>query len=265
MKGERTGRMKEALGRAAKAFLSALYPEGITCDVCGAELVADTRYTLCADCLKRMPFITGHRCLVCGVPIKDEADYCLRCQRTESAFSKNIAPLRYDGDARKLVYSLKFGKKKYIAALLGAMMSDEYIRSGEACEVIVPVPMSEAEVRKRGFNQSVLLAEEVGRRLDMPVLPALIKQRDTTPQKELTGKERAENLKGCFSAAYTDHIKGRKILLVDDVFTTGATADECARTLLKAKVRSVTVLTAAVTVPAARVEPGEARTERNEN
>ena len=141
MKGERTGRMKEALGRAAKAFLSALYPEGITCDVCGAELVADTRYTLCADCLKRMPFITGHRCLVCGVPIKDEADYCLRCQRTESAFSKNISPLRYDGDARKLVYSLKFGKKKYIAAVLGAMMWDEYIRSGEACGVVEHGPI----------------------------------------------------------------------------------------------------------------------------
>ena len=90
----------------------------------------------------------------------------------------------------------------------------------------------------------------------MPVLPALVKVRETMPQKELSGKARAENVKGCFAAAYGDYVKGRKILLVDDVFTTGATANECARALLKAKARSVTVLTAAVAVPQNRVEPG---------
>ena len=115
-------------------------------------------------------------------------------------------------------------------------------------EIAVFVPMSDAEKKKRGFNQAELLAREVGERLGLPVLPALVKVKETSPQKELTGKERADNLKGCFSVAYADWIAGRRILLVDDVFTTGATANECARTLLKAKVRQVSVLTAAVTV-----------------
>lgn len=83
--------------------------------------------------------------------------------------------------------------------------------------------------------------------MNIPVLPALQKVKETLPQKELSGRERAENLKGCFAVAYSDWIAGRKILLVDDVFTTGATANECAKTLFKAKVRQVSVLTAAVT------------------
>lgn len=253
MKG-RGEAVRAVLKRAAKGLADALYPEAVTCDVCGAELVADTRYTLCAACTAAMPFIRGHRCLNCGVPISDEADYCLRCQRTSALFRRNISPLCYSGEAMELVHALKFGGKRYIAKLLGAMMADEFIRSGEEGEVIVPVPMSEAELKKRGFNQSGLIAEDIGKRLGMPVLPALVKVRETKPQKELTGKERAENLKGCFAVAYGEYVRGRKIVLVDDVFTTGSTANECTRMLLRAKAASVTVLTAAVTVPKNRVE-----------
>lgn len=249
-----SGRVRAALARFGRGLSAALYPAAVTCDVCGAELTAETRYTLCAECMTKLPRITGHRCLVCGVPINDEADYCLRCQRTESVFRRNVSPLRYDGEGRQLVHMLKFGGKRYIARLLGAMMADEFLSSGEECEIVVPVPMSEKEVKRRGFNQSELLAADIGERLGMPVLPALSKVKDTPPQKELTGKERAENLKGCFALRFGEYVKGRKILLVDDVFTTGSTANECARTLLKGRARSVTVLTAAVTVPENKVE-----------
>ena len=91
----------------------------------------------------------------------------------------------------------------------------------------------------------------------MPVLPALVKVKDTPPQKELSGKARAENLKGCFAVAYGEYVKGRKVLLVDDVFTTGSTANECARMLLKGRAGSVTVLTAAVTERKLSLEPPE--------
>ena len=249
-----SGRVRAALAKCGRGLSAALYPAAVTCDVCGAELTAETRYTLCAECMTKLPRITGHRCLVCGVPINDEADYCLRCQRTESVFRRNVSPLRYDGEGRQLVHMLKFGGKKYIARLLGAMMADEFLSSGEECEIVVPVPMSEKEVKRRGFNQSELLAADIGERLGMPVLPALAKVKDTPPQKELTGKDRAENLKGCFALRFGEYVKGRKILLVDDVFTTGSTANECARTLLKGRARSVTVLTAAVTVPENKVE-----------
>jgi ComF family protein len=126
------------------------------------------------------------------------------------------------------------------------MMADTYLKYNMQGEIIVPVPMSEKDVKKRGFNQAELLAYEVGKRLDIPVLPALVKVKETSAQKELSGRERAENLEKAFEVIYPQ-IKDRKILLIDDIFTTGATANECAKTLLKAKCKEVSVLTACIT------------------
>lgn len=257
--GKAAAKMREAAERAMSALKDAVYPENVTCDLCGAELTSATRYNLCGGCSAAMPFTEGRVCASCGVPVSDEADFCLRCQRSDYVFRMNRSALEYDGAARELIYSLKFGGRKYIAKLLGAMMSDAFLRFGMEADIIVPVPMTAAEIGKRGFNQSELLAEETGKRLSLPVLPALIKAKETSPQKELGGRERAENLKGVFTAAYSEWIRGRKILLVDDVFTTGATANECSRTLLAAGVKSVNVLTAAVTkerIAAERSEDG---------
>lgn len=250
--GERLLRVVKA---AFGGLRDAVYPERVTCDICEAELVGDTRYALCAECTEGMPFVEGHICLGCGVPMSDEAEYCLRCQHRSGAVRQNRSPLVYKGLARQAVQMLKFGGRLYLAKTLGAMMCDAHLKSGEEAEILVPVPMTESEMKRRGFNQAELLAREVGRRLNIPVLPALVKTRETAPQKELTGKEREENLKGCFAVAYGKYIAGRKIMLIDDVYTTGATADECARTLLGAKARQVGVLTAAVTEYRLPTEP----------
>lgn len=240
------GRFKAKLKDVALTFKHALFPEDITCDLCGEELTAKTRYRLCGACAEKMPFVGDHVCLVCGEPIDNEADYCIRCQNTDSVFKLNRSPLVYEDGARELIHQLKFGKKKYIATTLGAMMSDTYLSNRVCGEIIVPVPMSAAELKKRGFNQAELLAYDVGERLGIPVLPSLNKVRETSAQKELGKKERAENLKGAFVNVFSQ-VKGRKILLVDDVFTTGATANECASVLLKSGAKEVSVLTAAVT------------------
>lgn len=237
----------------------AVYPEDITCDVCGEELTAKTRYRLCGDCSGKLPRVGEHICLVCGAPSTDEADYCIRCQQNESTFSKNRSPLVYDAIARDMVHMLKFGGKKYIAKTLGAMMCDEFLRRGIEADIAVFVPMTQDEEKGRGFNQSELLAREVGERLNMPVLPALVKTRETAAQKRLTGKEREENLKGVFACVF-DEVKGRRILLIDDVFTTGATANACARALLKGGARDVCVLTAAVTKLKIPVESNDGTT-----
>ena len=231
-----------------------------TCDVCGEELVADTRYRLCSDCIAKLPFANGHRCLCCGVPLADESDYCNRCQYERGAFVKNRSPLVYEGETRKIIYSLKFGKKKYLAQTLGALMADEFLKDNMEADIIVYVPMTEAEEKKRGFNQSELLAEEVGRRLNIAVLPALVKIKETKAQKELGGKERAQNLEGAFVCVF-EQVNNRKILLIDDIFTTGATANECAKVLLKAKAREVNVLTAAVAKLKIPVESNDGTTQ----
>ena len=246
--------------RLIKAFDKALYPMDCTCDVCGEELVADTRYRLCSDCIAKLPFANGHRCLCCGVPLADESDYCNRCQYERGAFVKNRSPLVYEGETRKIIYSLKFGKKKYLAQTLGALMADEFLKDNMEADIIVYVPMTEAEEKKRGFNQSELLAEEVGKRLNIAVLPALVKIKETKAQKELGGKERAQNLEGAFACVF-EQVNNRKILLIDDIFTTGATANECAKVLLKAKAREVNVLTAAIAKLKIPVESNDGTTQ----
>ena len=246
---EKRERAKERISAFVKktvaVFDGALYPLDCTCDVCGEELVANTRYRLCSKCMEKLPFAKGHRCLCCGVPLADESDYCNRCQYERGAFVKNRSPLVYEGETKKMIYSLKFAKKKYLAETLGALMADEFLDCDMKADIIVFVPMTESEQKKRGFNQSELLANEVGKRLNIPVLPALVKIKDTKAQKELQGKDRASNLEGAFACVF-EQVKNRTILLVDDIFTTGATANECAKTLLKAKAREVNVLTAAV-------------------
>ncbi len=252
----RNKKASEFLKKCLAAFKDALYPMNCTCDVCGEELVADTRYRLCSECVEKLPFVGEHRCLSCGMPLKDESDYCNRCQYEKFAFVKNRSPLTYDGETKKMIYALKFGRKKYIAQTLGALMADEFLKSGMQADIIVFVPMTQKEEKKRGFNQSALLAYEVGGRLNIPVLPALVKIKDTSAQKELHGKERAINLEGAFSCAF-EQVKSRRLLLIDDIFTTGATANECAKVLLKAGAREVNVLTSAVTTLKIPMEEGK--------
>lgn len=251
-------KFKAFFSKLATAFEDALFPKDCTCDVCGAELIADTRVRLCSHCVDTLPFVGEHICLYCGMPLKDESDYCNRCQYSRQEFSKNRAPLVYDGDVKRLIYAFKFNQKKYIAETLGALMADEYLKRSMDADIIVFVPMTKEEEKKRGYNQSELLANEVGKRLNMPVLPALVKIRSTSAQKELKGKDRATNLEGAFACVF-DQVKNRRILLIDDIFTTGATANECAKTLLKAKARDVSVLTSAITMLKIPVESNDGK------
>lgn len=223
----------------------ALFPRDVTCDNCGEELVEDTRYCLCGDCIEKLPFIGEHRCEICGVKLFDEAMYCIRCENQEFVFEKNRSPFLYDGIIKKLVYKLKFDNKPYLAETLGKFMADEYKKSEMRDEIVVFVPMTEAEEKKRGYNQAELLASTVAKELGLPLLPALMKTKNTHQQKELNAKEREQNLEGAFICVFSQ-VKNRKILLIDDVFTTGATANVCSKVLLKAGAKSVDVLTIAV-------------------
>lgn len=228
-------------------FLDLVYPSGLTCVNCGAELVAETRYNLCASCTEKLPNLAEHRCKICGCEILNEADYCNNCQRFDHFFEANRAPLKYEGIATDLVKKLKFGNKQYIATELGKLMADEYLLANYNCDIITFVPMSDKEKKERGFNQSELLAREVSKRLNLPLSSALKKVKETDTQKQLTAKERRENLKEVFGIFDKSEVKGKIVLLIDDVFTTGATVNECSRILKKAGARQIYSLTACIT------------------
>ncbi|MDE6302861.1 MAG: ComF family protein [Clostridia bacterium] len=252
-------KIRDAIWRTKCFFEDALFPDDITCDICGEELTAYTRYKLCAECAFKIPFTGEHICLSCGVSMSDEADYCLRCENSDFKFMLNRAPMIYDGEAKSLIYAMKFGGKRYLAKTIGAMMADEFIKRKMSADIVMYVPMTEAEEKSRGFNQSELLAREVADRLNMPLLPALVKVKETSAQKHLTGKEREDNLDGAFVCTF-NQVKGRRMLLIDDVFTTGATANACTKALLKAGAKDVRVLTAAVTKKKVPVESNDGET-----
>jgi len=239
-------KIKAFLKKTWDKLLELIYPSGITCDCCKSELIAKTRYNLCAKCIENLPLIKGKKCLVCGCPINNEADYCLKCEGKIPSYEINRAPFSYEGIVKDMLLKLKFGGKRYFVNTLAPFMADCFLENGMSADIVAFVPMTAKEKRKRGFNQAELLAGEVAKRLSLPVTNALTKMKETKGQKNLTAKERAENLKRAFSAL-NDIFTNKTVLLIDDVFTTGATAEECALALKKAKAKKVFVLTAAVT------------------
>lgn len=226
--------------------IDAVFPQNETCDVCLEELPYITRLNLCSSCLEKLSFNDKKVCLCCGAPVENEADYCLRCMDTKRAFDKCRSVFVYDGLAKKVLLSFKYGEKKYLKNLLAKLMTDKYLSERFDSDVVTFVPMTKKEQRKRGYNQSELLAREIANSLSLECRPSLEKVKESPEQKSLSAKERAENLKGVFSCSDAA-LKGKRVLLIDDVFTTGATANECSGVLLKAGASNVLVLTACVT------------------
>jgi competence protein ComFC len=229
------------------SFKNALYPPDITCDACGGELQGDSRYRLCGECIDKIPLIKeGDKvCPQCGVPVKNEAVFCLRCQNTQSNFEFNRAPLVYEGLGVQLVHKLKFGGQKYLSESLSAMLADCFIANGIPADLILYVPMTKKEQRARGFNQSELLAAALAARLNLPLSHALLKIKETKGQRGLSGSERRKNLDGAFHAL--PEVYGKTCLIVDDVFTTGATINEAAYALRRARAKDVYSLTLCIT------------------
>jgi ComF family protein len=233
-------------------FLDMLYPDDAVCVVCGDELGGDAVRGFCAECYKNLPFNAGKVCLCCGAVIGDAADYCNRCQAREEpyAFRKARSAFVYEGAVPPLVHGFKFGRRKYLAGHLAAFMTDALLAAGFPYDIIVPVPLHPKTQKERGFNQ----AEELGRRVALHMnngkpcrAGLLVKTKATPEQARLAGASRAENLEGTFALHNKSEIQDKTILLVDDVFTTGATANECARTLKKAGAKEVYVLSLAST------------------
>jgi ComF family protein len=147
---------------------------------------------------------------------------------------------------RELVHLLKYGRVSTLANPLGEMLLEAYPRD-QQIDVIVPMPMHWTRRWKRGFNQASLLAKVVGRRTGIPVSAAVRRKRSAPPQAGLSSSERRKNVSGGFSPAPGSSLRGKRVLLVDDVLTTGATASACAKTLKRAGAAHVSVLALART------------------
>lgn len=219
------------------------------CMRCGA-LHRDGVRAWCDRCDGACEPIGSPLCTVCGLPFAtpgDEDHRCGACESAPPAFEAHRSWGIYGGALADILRAYKFGRRTHaansLAALLGAAV--EGVRP-EALDLVVSVPMSPGRLFVREFNQSALLADRLARRLGLRHDPrALRRTGRRAPQVGLSGRERRENVRGAFAAEAPSKLKGANVLLVDDVFTTGATVGECARILRRAGARGVWAVTVA--------------------
>ena len=210
--------------------------------------------TLCTECWKQMRFITAPLCNHCGHPFEfamGEGALCAACIADEPPYHKARAVLRYDDKSRRHVAGFKFYDATQLAPMLATWMARVAREFATDADLIVPVPLHRRRLLMRRYNQSAMLAYGLGRELNVTVLPdGLMRLKYTPPQAGLTRAQRLNNVQGAFrvNPKMQPRIKGAKVILVDDVITTGATIHACTKALLKAGAGEVYVLTLAKTV-----------------
>lgn len=225
-----------------KQLLNLLYPR--KCPFCG-QILKNQNWLICKDCAGMLKPITEPRCKVCGKALEEaEAELCGDCRRHPHAFRAGIGIFPYNAMAHSSVMQYKKGGRRengrfYVQA--AAVYGGDWVRQIRP-QVLIPVPMRKREERQRGFAPARELAEGLGRAWGIPVEEPLRKIRKTKPQKELDSRMRRQNLKGAF-AGREGVWPWKRILLIDDVYTTGSTLDEAARTAAAHGVREVYFLT----------------------
>lgn len=235
--------LKPAL-RLADTIFSCLAPP--RCRACGAPLFDHDNPYLCAACAGNMRWIGDGACRSCGFPAGPYATLgrdCRRCRGRRLGLTATAAVARYRGAARNLVMALKYGGDTELALPLAGMMADR-LRGMDFCsrvEVAIPVALHEPRQRRRGFDQAELLGGLVARRLGIESRRGLRRTRATRPQASLGRVERLRNMTGVF-VADPGAVAGKRILLVDDVLTTGATLADCARACREAGATNVYAL-----------------------
>ncbi len=154
----------------------------------------------------------------------------------------------YEGPLREAIHRWKYEEKSYLTSFFGEKLAERFRQywDPQSIDLIIPVPLHSKRLRERGFNQALLLAMELSRRTRLPYSKGLLRKRiPTPPQVNLSGEEREKGVKGSFHLQRDEEIEGKSILLIDDVYTTGATVNECSKVLLKAGAERVDVLTIA--------------------
>jgi len=230
-----------------EAAVSLLYPP--VCTICGTSIRA-AEY-LCDQCEAKAVRISAPFCEKCSEPFDGSIKgpfTCANCAHRTIYFEAAVAAYRGRGIVRQIIHEFKYGRQIHlrhlVARWLHAALDDERL-CGHRFHVIVPVPLHPARERERGFNQAGLLVELLSAQTTVPPKPLLERTRYTTTQTALDRSERMENLHNAFRLRKNANVRGLRVLLVDDVLTTGSTLNECARVLKRAGAISVYAATAA--------------------
>ncbi len=221
------------------------------CLCCGDFVSNGPWFFICPSCQQKINPIPPPTCIRCGSSIEKEViekDRCARCRSGVWHFEKAFAVSPFEGPMAVLIRQFKFRGRKEVSAFGGQLMASVLKKGAvqRAYDLLVPVPLHIRRLRQRGFNQSLLLAREVGRVTGIAIDSLVLRRhRWTKPQLGLDEKSRHENVRGAFETPNPARLRDQRILIIDDVFTTGHTVNECAATLMASGARRVDVLTLA--------------------
>jgi ComF family protein len=203
---------------------------------------------LCDDCLAKIPRVLPPLCVCCGraLPPDGTARLCARCQDQPLQITQIRTAVYFEGVVRKAVHRFKYNGLTALSEPLGELMASYWIEHPVPVDVVIPVPLHIARLRERGYNQATLLARELAARVNLIVDDRLLKrQRATAPQVELNARQRMENVRDAFRCVSQGAIDGKRVLLIDDVCTTGSTLEACAVALRAGGACAVRALTLA--------------------
>jgi ComF family protein len=254
---EGAGRLARSAWQAGRAAFDLLLPP--TCPTCDAPV--DAPHLMCAACFQGITLLAEPFCRRCGVPFPHQeaggrARLCPTCQHAPPEFDRARAAFRYDAGSERLILPLKYADRTELAAVLALHMARAGAELLRAADLLVPVPLHRRRLFARRYNQAALLARALARRSGRPAVPdALVRRRATAALGQMSAAERAAEVADAFAvrACREPRVRGRRVLLIDDVLTSGATANACTRALRAAGATAVDVL-AAARVPDPRLQ-----------
>ncbi|HML36826.1 MAG TPA: ComF family protein [Bacillota bacterium] len=241
--------MKGILSSIGEGFLDLIYPSNIYCISCG-NIIDDSRpYSLCDSCVRTLKWANGRTCGRCGKILQAgyAPDLCTDCAGGEHVFEKGFTCVEYGPEERSLIHQFKYKDKAYLGRKLAEIMYDRIQAEEEfASDLIIPVPMFLRKEKKRGYNQAAVLAASLARHMGVPYDGRLLIRRvETEAMSKLDALGRRENIREAFAVVQgkTGKLAGKTVLLVDDIYTTGSTADACTAALLASGADRVFVFT----------------------
>jgi ComF family protein len=252
---------RSTVKKLTQAAFDLLYPPSIYCISCGNLIDASRPYALCDACRERFRWVNGASCEKCGKLMGGDAPrkLCADCSDGAHLFEKGFVCVEYS-DCRAIIHAFKYSGRAYYGEYIARVMRDRLlhaaasltgpspaapIREALRVDLLLPVPMYKKKERKRGYNQADILGAELSKLLSLPYDDGLIERtRDTSVMSDLPAEERGANVKDAFALARgrEELARGLRIMLVDDIFTTGSTINACAETLLNAGASSVSFI-----------------------
>lgn len=223
-----------------------LFNRNLTCNLCGRENFNGKPF--CDKCYPLLERNDGYICDHCGSPVEYPVEYCNCCAGKNVNFDFARSEFIYTGEVKKLIRAMKFSSKAYLADVLAEETFEKFIKCGYKADIVLYVPMTKKRERSRGYNQGRLIARRIAYLAGLPLGDGVVSKKEgAARQVGLTREERRRNLDGSFRVEDKSAVAGKRVLLVDDVMTTGSTMDVLAAALKKAGAAEVSVLTVAVT------------------